>query len=129
VSGYTSSSESLTRDQDIYTGVARFVVPEAGEYHVRIDGPPGKRVVVAPSIGSGFGAVLGWLFAGLASVVALVVGVVLIIIGAIRRRRRPKVTGPPGYYGNGAPAGWYSAPDAAGRERYWNGGAWTHHVR
>jgi hypothetical protein len=84
--GFTSSSESLTRDEDIFTGVARFVVDEPGRYHVRIDGPAGRQVVIAPSFGSGIGGVLGWLFAGVASLVALGLGVILIVVGATRGR-------------------------------------------
>jgi hypothetical protein len=130
--GLTSSGESLTRNQDVYTGVARFVVAEPGQYHVRIDSPAGEQVVIAPSLGSGFGAALKWLFAGVASLVALIFGVILIIVGAIRGRRRtdraPQFTRPPGQY-TGPPQGWYRAPDMADRERYWDGRAWTDQLR
>jgi hypothetical protein len=134
--GYTSGSETLTRERDIYAGVARFVVAEPGEYHVRIDSPADTRVVVAPSFGTGFGAALKWVLAGLASFVALLAGVVLIVVGAVRGRRRPaQVAQPAGLYSGrpfgatGTPAGWYRAPDVANRERYWNGHSWTEHLR
>jgi hypothetical protein len=129
VSGFTSSSESLTRGEDIYAGVARFVVAEPGQYRVRIDAPAGKQVLIVPSFGSGFGAVLTWVLAGIASFVALVVGVTLIIVGAIRGRRRPTGRATSPVHHTGPPEGWYSAPDVANRERYWDGRAWTEHLR
>lgn len=130
--GYTSGSETLTRDRDIYAAVARFVVTEPGRYHVRIDSPAATHVVIAPSFGSGFGAAVKWVLAGLASFVALVAGVVLVVVGAVRGRRPPVQVAPAsGPYSGQAftPAGWYRAPDVAGRERYWNGHSWTEHLR
>jgi hypothetical protein len=129
VSGLTSSSESLTREEDIYAGVARFVVAEPGLYRVRIDSPAGKQVLIVPSIGSGFGAVLSWVFAGIASFVALVVGVILVIVGVIRGQRRPTGRATPPVHHTGPPEGWYSAPDVADRQRYWDGRAWTENLR
>ena len=135
-SGFTSGSESMTRDEDVYAGVARFVVAEPGQHHVRIDSPAGQRVVIAPSFGSGLGAALTWVVTGIASLLALVAGVVLIVVGMVRRRRPPalaaQVAPSPGQYPfhhSGPPPGWYRAPDAAGRERYWDGRAWTDHLR
>jgi hypothetical protein len=141
-SALTTSSETLTRNQSIYTGAARFVVPEPGVYHVHVDSPTSTQVVIAPSFGSGLRAVLGWLVAGIASFAAFVVGVVLVIVGAVRRRRpagRPaQVTQAPHEYTGvtdppvqdaGPPRGWYPAPDMAGRQRYWDGHAWTDQLR
>ena len=145
-SGLTTSSETLTRGRDIFTGAARFVIAEPGVYHVRIDSPTSTHVVIAPSFGSGLRAVLGWLAAGIASFVAVVIGGILIIVGATRGRRpagRPvpvaqaslqhpdqpvRDAGPP-VQDTGPPQGWYPAPDVPGRQRYWDGRAWTDQLR
>jgi hypothetical protein len=126
-SGLTSSSETLTRNQDVYQGVARFVVPEPGVYHVRVDSPAGAQVVIAPSLGSGIGAVLGWLGAGVVSLLAFILGVILIVVGAVRRRPAKAAASPA--QAASPPQGWYPAPDVAGRQRYWDGRVWTDQLR
>jgi hypothetical protein len=124
---FTSGTETLNRGQDIYTGVARFDVAAAGSHRVRVDGPSGREVVIAPSFGSGFGAARNWVLAVIGCFLALVVGVVLILVGATRRRRPAvAVAGAPV---PGPPPGWYRAPGHPGRERYWDGQAWTIHFR
>jgi hypothetical protein len=139
-------SESLDRNGEIYRAVALFVVAEPGPYHVLIDSPEGRQVVVAPTFGSGFGPVLGWLFGAIASFPALLLGVVLLIVGAVQagrsRNRRAAVTGASGPYSgpplggagtpgqlSAPPAGWYPAPDVADRQRYWDGRTWTDQLR
>jgi hypothetical protein len=131
----TSGSETLNRGQDIYAGVARFDVPGPGPYRVQVDAPAGREVVIAPSFGSGFGAARNWVLAGIGCFLALVAGVVLVLVGATRRRPAPAAaaTGAAGAAAPvpvaGPPPGWYRAPDQPGRERYWDGRAWTGHVR
>src|SRR4029453_15223869 len=97
---------------------------EPGRYHVRIDGPAGAPVVIAPSLGSGFGAALPWVLAGVVSFLALVLGVVLIIVGVVRGRRPAGRAAQVTRYAV-PPAGWYRAPAVADRERDRGGRAWA----
>ena len=130
-------SEQLTRATEVYENTVQFTVPEDGVYRVRVaspkagtakgDTPASVQVVIAPALGSGFKAVVPWLIAGLASVVAFPVGVIVLIVGAVRRRKRPGRTP-----ARGVPVpdkGWYPAPDTPGRQRYWDGQAWTQYLR
>jgi hypothetical protein len=126
-SGAGSTREELTRDQDVYTGVVRFTTPEAGRYQVRVTTAKGSQVVIAPSLGSGFKAVLSWVVVGFASSVTFVIGVIVLIVGAVRRRRKST---PKAARGSDGPAkGWYPAPDLEGKQRYWDGQAWTQYLR
>lgn len=124
--GFESSSETLSRSDGVYAGVVRFVTPKDGVYRVRVT-TKDTQVVIAPALGSGFRKVLVWLTAGVLSALTFVLGVIVLIVGAVRRRRAPS-TAPAG--GTGVPAkGWYPAPDADGKQRYWDGQAWTQYLR
>lgn len=126
-SGYDLSSEEINRNGRVFTGIVRFVTPAAGEYHVQIDAPENAEVLIAPGFGSGMRAALGWLGAGFLSGLTFVVGVIVLITGVVRRRRRPIAQ--PVWGGNLPVKGWYPAPDAAGRQRYWDGQSWTEYLR
>lgn len=124
---FGSSSERMTRDADVYEGAVRFTTPEAGVYRVRVTAPETAQVVIAPAFGSGFKTALGWLIAGVGSSIAFMFGIIVIIVGAVRRRKRPV---PQAAWGPAVPErGWYSAPDAPGKQRYWDGRAWTQYLR
>ena len=121
-----SSTETMTRDDASFTGAVRFRAPVDGSYRVRVDTPPGTEVVIAPAFGTGFRAVLRWFAIGAISTVTLLVGIVLVIIGLVRRRSgRNRAQPPHPTAPNAVPAGWYPAPDVPGRQRFWNGQAWT----
>jgi hypothetical protein len=124
---FGSGTEEMTRGESVYSGVVRFTTPEAGVYHVRVSAPGSATVVIAPSFGSGFRAALPWLVAAFASSGAFMFGLLVLIIGAVRRRRQPI---PEPAWGTVVPAkGWYPAPDAAGKQRYWDGQGWTQYLR
>jgi len=124
---FGSGTEEMTRGESVYSGVVRFTTPKEGVYHVRVNAPQSATVVIAPSFGSGIRAALPWLGVGFASWVALPIGVLVLIIGAVRRRRQPI---PEPAWGTVVPTkGWYPAPDAAGKQRYWDGQGWTQYLR
>jgi hypothetical protein len=124
---FGSGAEEMTRGESVYTGVVRFTTPEAGVYHVTVKAPESATVVIAPSFGSGFKAVLPWLAVGFISTIAFMIGLLVLIIGAVRRRRQPI---PEPAWGTIVPGkGWYPAPDVAGKERYWDGQGWTQYLR
>ena len=68
-------AESVTRGASEYTGAARFEITQAGTYTVNVQ-TPNTRVLVAPSIVSGFGDALIW------------VALVIYSADALRRARR-----------------------------------------
>ena len=144
-SGPGFSSNTLTRGQRVFTGAVGFVVPTAGTYRVKvdkIDSSDPVQFILAPSLGTGFKRGWGWLAGGLVSTAFVLLGIVLFVIGMVRRRPgrtgqdRPVAAvsvGAP-VPATGPPPGWY--PDQAavddrppGRMRYWDGARWTEHVR
>jgi hypothetical protein len=56
-----------------------------------------------------------------------VIGVIVLIVGAVRRRR--KSTPKAARASDGPAKGWYPAPDLEGKQRYWDGQAWTQYLR
>jgi hypothetical protein len=117
------SREEVNRNGDAFTGVVRFTTPQAGEYQVRVNSAKAATVVIAPAVGSGFRDALAWVGAGFLSGLGFLIGVVLLIVGAVRRGRRPAAD-------PAAPLkGWYPAPDVAGKQRYWDGQGWTEFLR
>jgi len=111
------------------TAVA-FTTPAAGEYLISVRTRDGRthKLLVARSFSHIIRSVLVWFaIAGIGGIIFLV-GIVLLIVGAVRRGRvqRAAVYAPAAY-----PAGWYPDPDpqGAGRWRYWDGTRWTEHVR
>jgi hypothetical protein len=121
-----SFAESLTVNGRRYVSAARFTAPSTGEYVVRVTGATFGHALVARPLASVARKSVGWfLLAGLGAVL-FVVGIVLLIVGAVRRGR-PQV---PAYAAYAAtPPGWHPDPWGTGRWRYWDGSRWTEHVQ
>ncbi|MCZ3388636.1 MAG: DUF2510 domain-containing protein [Actinomycetia bacterium] len=79
-------TETVDRNNETFTGAARFTVVEPGVHRIKVLGN-GQRIIVAPSIAGSFGSALAWL--GLVGIGALVsvIGLVLLIVGFVRGRR------------------------------------------
>lgn len=107
-------NETITRGSAEYTASVRFDTAEAGRYTVRVSGPA-TQVVVARTLADAFEAaalaIVGVAVCGL----LLLLGIVLLIVGAVRRKRADAVP-VPAYagYGGGYPptagGGPYAAP-------------------
>lgn len=123
VSDRGSITETMTVGGRRYVGAVRFTTPVAGEYVVAVTGTPAGRVLVAHPLASVARRSVGWFALAGIGAVLFVVGVVLLIVGAVRRgnSRVPAFAT--------ASAGWYPDPSGSRRWRYWDGIRWTEHVQ
>ena len=137
VTGALGMSQTITRGPDLYTGVLQVQIPADGDYHVRLDTRDHvvRSVILAPSLASGLGqaapAALGLGLAGL----LLAAGLVVLLIGLLRRRPSRVAAPSTGYPQTGypqtghpvpvtaPPPGWYPSPWGQGHA-YWDGTRW-----
>jgi Protein of unknown function (DUF2510) len=148
-------TESEGTGSTTYLGEIEFTVPTAGEYEVQVNGPPGNQILLSRSFGQIAKHAAKWfVLMGIGFLIGLL-GVILLIVGIVRRRSFRR--GPPMYVGGGyqpaggfppasypatgypatgyppaqpqtpaAPApGWYPDPSIPGTQRYWDGTRWT----
>jgi hypothetical protein len=128
-----TDSENIGRGGISYQGVLEFTVASAGDYTVTVHGHPGARFFVSRSFGDlARHAAIWFVLMGLGMFVGFV-GVVLLIIGIVRRRnaRRPPMMAYAGHPGAGQglpPPNWYPDPQQPGSRRWWDGSRWTDHT-
>ncbi|MDP9334793.1 MAG: DUF2510 domain-containing protein [Actinomycetota bacterium] len=117
--------ETLSSGGDQFVGAARFTTPASGDYTVSVRSTTRKAILIARPLSDTVGSVLGWFaLTGLGGIV-LFVGVVLLILGSVRRGRARKAFA---YAATPSP-GWHPDPWGSGRWRYWDGYRWTEHVQ
>jgi hypothetical protein len=118
-----STTETVSVGGRRYVGAVRFTTPEAGEYVVGVTDTAVGHALVAHPLASVARRSLGWFaLAGLGGLL-LILGVVLLIVGAVRRGRAYV----PAFAVS--PPGWYQDPSGSARWRYWDGTRWTEHVQ
>lgn len=108
-----------------YTGALRFDTKHDGEYTIVVRSARPTTVIVArPFIDTVRRAVVFFVGAGVGGVM-VIVGVVLLIVGSVRRSRYRTAMA---FAVPITPAGWYPDPSGSGRQRYWDGTRWTDHL-
>jgi hypothetical protein len=122
--------ETLTRNGDRFVGAVRFTTPASGDYVVSVHEATARPVLIARPFSNVVRSGLGWFALAGVGGLAFGVGVVLLIVGSVRRSRVRKTFAyatlpPPGL----PPAGWHTDPWDTGRLRYWDGNRWTEHVQ
>jgi hypothetical protein len=92
-------NETITRGSEIFTSAATFTTPAAGSYDITVSGANGGSYVVARPITETFARQLPWFGLGALAAVVAALGLVLLIVGIVRRSRRSSPPQAPPPYG------------------------------
>lgn len=119
-------NETLTRGTSVYTAAVSFEVDVEGVYRVAV-ATPGTEVILAPGFSSILAGAVGWIvLAGLAGLL-FVIGGVLLVVGLVKSSNaRPVTASTPD--ATSTPEGWYPDPRGEATLRWWDGQAWTEHL-
>jgi hypothetical protein len=106
---YVSSSERITRGSAVYSSSLEFDAPLNGDYEIRFTNVVPTRVIIVRSIADALRSVGIWIGTGALGGLLLVLGIVMLIVGATRRGRQKRAA----YMGWAGNSGaWYGPPTA-----------------
>jgi hypothetical protein len=101
---YDSRSEKITRGSAEYTSQLTFDPQSSGDYVLQFTNPTPTTVIVARSLSDTIRGVLVWFGVGAIGGAILVAGIVMLIVGAVRRGRAKRAVYAAAW---GAAPGWY----------------------
>ena len=108
---HSSSTQTFTRGGDTYRSVVTFTTPSAGSYAIAVEGDAGRQVIVGRSFTQYLGGIGAGALVGLLAALLFLVGVVLIIVGAVKRSNAKRAVAPAaGYPGYATPPGYGQPP-------------------
>ncbi len=117
--------ETLNSGNERFVGAARFTTPSVGDYTISVRSATPKVVLIGRPLTDTIQSVLGWFALSTVGGLTFIAGIVLLIVGSVRRGRVRTATA----YASAVPPGWHPDPGGSGRMRYWDGYRWTEHVQ
>jgi hypothetical protein len=81
------TTETITRNSNVYTGAVQFDAPTNGNYDIRLETTVPTTVLITRSLGDAVRSVLVWIATGAVGGIMFIGGLVMLIVGVTRRGR------------------------------------------